>query len=121
MKSKLDERLTAILTCFIADYVILHAAETVTHGPAWRDVSPDNQEQILFEERHLRYISPLGKVRLHTSNHCLLAEGFMSSLSYCVPRLGTDTAPIFFIRGTLAVWNFVVMTHWAITRASWSL
>lgn len=44
-----------------SDYVILHAAESVTHSPAWRDVSPDNEDQILFEERHLRYISPLGK------------------------------------------------------------
>lgn len=48
---------------FIADYVILHAAEPVTQSPVWRDVSPDKEDQILFEERHLRYISPLGKVR----------------------------------------------------------
>uniref|UniRef100_A0A665VLH1 Tyrosine-protein kinase n=1 Tax=Echeneis naucrates TaxID=173247 RepID=A0A665VLH1_ECHNA len=43
-----------------SDYVILHATEPVTQNPAWRKPSPQ-YEQTLFEERHLRYISPLGK------------------------------------------------------------
>lgn len=46
-----------------ADYVILHATEPVTHNPVWRALNPAQQDQTLFEERHLRYISPLGKVR----------------------------------------------------------
>uniref|UniRef100_A0A8D3DD56 Tyrosine-protein kinase n=1 Tax=Scophthalmus maximus TaxID=52904 RepID=A0A8D3DD56_SCOMX len=43
-----------------SDYVILHATEPVTQGPVWKALSPQ-QDQTMFEERHLRYISPLGK------------------------------------------------------------
>nr|XP_033936237.1 tyrosine-protein kinase JAK2 isoform X2 [Pseudochaenichthys georgianus] len=44
-----------------SDYVILHATEPVAQRPVWRALTPDQGEQTLFEERHLRYISPLGK------------------------------------------------------------
>ncbi|XP_074490739.1 tyrosine-protein kinase JAK2 isoform X2 [Sebastes fasciatus] len=44
-----------------SDYVILHATEPVTQSPMWRTLSPAKHDQPLFEERHLRYISPLGK------------------------------------------------------------
>lgn len=44
-----------------SDYVILHATEPVTQSPVWRALSPAQHDQTLFEERHLRYISPLGK------------------------------------------------------------
>ncbi|XP_071059003.1 tyrosine-protein kinase JAK2-like isoform X2 [Pseudochaenichthys georgianus] len=44
-----------------SDYVILHATEPVAQSPVWRALSPDQGEQTFFEERHLRYISPLGK------------------------------------------------------------
>ncbi|KAG7513365.1 tyrosine-protein kinase JAK3 [Solea senegalensis] len=43
-----------------SDYVILHATEPVTQSPVWRALGPQH-DQTLFEERHLRYISPLGK------------------------------------------------------------
>ncbi|XP_044056522.1 tyrosine-protein kinase JAK2 isoform X2 [Siniperca chuatsi] len=44
-----------------SDYVILHAAEPVIQSPVWRALSPAQQDQTFFEERHLRCISPLGK------------------------------------------------------------
>nr|XP_020452292.1 tyrosine-protein kinase JAK2-like [Monopterus albus] len=44
-----------------SDYVILHATEPVTQSPVWRALSPAQDDQTLFEERHLRYISLLGK------------------------------------------------------------
>ncbi|KAM9848338.1 tyrosine-protein kinase JAK2 [Aulostomus maculatus] len=44
-----------------SDYVILHAVEPVTQSPAWRALNPAPHEKTLFEERHLRYISLLGK------------------------------------------------------------
>ncbi|KAK1896821.1 Tyrosine-protein kinase JAK2 [Dissostichus eleginoides] len=44
-----------------SDYVILHATEPVAQSPVWRALCPDQGEQTLFEERHLRYISLLGK------------------------------------------------------------
>lgn len=44
-----------------SDYVILHATEPVTQSPVWKALSPAQHDQTLFEERHLRYISPLGK------------------------------------------------------------
>uniref|UniRef100_A0A8C9X2A5 Tyrosine-protein kinase n=1 Tax=Sander lucioperca TaxID=283035 RepID=A0A8C9X2A5_SANLU len=44
-----------------SDYEILHAAEPVTQSPVWRAISPAQHDQTLFEERHLRYIHPLGK------------------------------------------------------------
>ncbi|XP_071386730.1 tyrosine-protein kinase JAK2 [Centroberyx affinis] len=45
-----------------SDYVILHAIEPVAQrGSFWRALSPAHQDQTVFEERHLRYISPLGK------------------------------------------------------------
>ncbi|KAF3690776.1 Tyrosine-protein kinase JAK2 [Channa argus] len=44
-----------------SDYVILHATEPVTQSPVWRALSPAQHDQTLFEERHLRYISPIGK------------------------------------------------------------
>uniref|UniRef100_A0A672JQ86 Tyrosine-protein kinase n=1 Tax=Salarias fasciatus TaxID=181472 RepID=A0A672JQ86_SALFA len=46
---------------FIKDYEILHSTEPVTQNPAWRALSSVPHNQALFEERHLRYISPLGK------------------------------------------------------------
>ncbi|CAB1324521.1 unnamed protein product [Coregonus sp. 'balchen'] len=47
-----------------SDYVILHAAEALPDGDSfWRALSPSHpQDQSVYEERHLRYISPLGKV-----------------------------------------------------------
>uniref|UniRef100_H3CXH8 Tyrosine-protein kinase n=2 Tax=Tetraodon nigroviridis TaxID=99883 RepID=H3CXH8_TETNG len=44
-----------------SDYVILFATEPDTQNPAWRALTPSQQEQTVFEERHLRYISLLGK------------------------------------------------------------
>ncbi|CAN9500949.1 unnamed protein product [Ophioblennius macclurei] len=44
-----------------SDYEILHSTEPVTQNPAWRAFSSVPHNQTLFEERHLRYISPLGK------------------------------------------------------------
>ncbi|KAM7409604.1 hypothetical protein PAMA_001203 [Pampus argenteus] len=44
-----------------SDYVILHATDPVTENPMLRAFSPTQHNQALFEERHLRYISPLGK------------------------------------------------------------
>ncbi|XP_078114868.1 tyrosine-protein kinase JAK2 [Sander vitreus] len=44
-----------------SDYEILHAAEPVTQSSVWRAISPAQHDQTLFEERHLRYIHPLGK------------------------------------------------------------
>ncbi|XP_041694645.1 tyrosine-protein kinase JAK2-like [Coregonus clupeaformis] len=46
-----------------SDYVILHAAEALPDGDSfWRALSPSHpQDQSVYEERHLRYISPLGK------------------------------------------------------------
>ncbi|XP_035033038.1 tyrosine-protein kinase JAK2 [Hippoglossus stenolepis] len=43
-----------------SDYVILRATEPVTQSPVWRALSTQH-DQTLFEERHLRYITPLGK------------------------------------------------------------
>uniref|UniRef100_A0A3B4GVH2 Tyrosine-protein kinase n=1 Tax=Pundamilia nyererei TaxID=303518 RepID=A0A3B4GVH2_9CICH len=47
-----------------SDYVILHATEPVTQSPVCRSYSHPQHDQTLFEERYLRYISPLGKVSL---------------------------------------------------------
>lgn len=44
-----------------SDYVILHATEPVTQNPVWKALSHAQDNQTLFEERHLRCISPLGK------------------------------------------------------------
>uniref|UniRef100_A0A3B4GQY8 Tyrosine-protein kinase n=1 Tax=Pundamilia nyererei TaxID=303518 RepID=A0A3B4GQY8_9CICH len=44
-----------------SDYVILHATEPVTQSPVCRSYSHPQHDQTLFEERYLRYISPLGK------------------------------------------------------------
>ncbi|TNN29570.1 Tyrosine-protein kinase JAK2 [Liparis tanakae] len=49
-----------------SDYVILHASELVTRSSEGRSSrgrssSPAPEEQVLFEERHLRFISSLGK------------------------------------------------------------
>ncbi|KAM4548831.1 tyrosine-protein kinase JAK2 isoform 1-T3 [Odontesthes bonariensis] len=44
-----------------SDYVILHATEPVAQNPVCRVINPAQQDHALFEERHLRYISPLGK------------------------------------------------------------
>uniref|UniRef100_A0A8P4GAN3 Tyrosine-protein kinase n=1 Tax=Dicentrarchus labrax TaxID=13489 RepID=A0A8P4GAN3_DICLA len=44
-----------------SDYVILHATDPVTQSPVLRALSPAQPDQALFEERHLRYISLLGK------------------------------------------------------------
>ncbi|XP_056270977.1 tyrosine-protein kinase JAK2 [Pseudoliparis swirei] len=45
-----------------SDYVILHASELVTRSSGGRSSSPAPEEQVLFEERHLRFISSLGKL-----------------------------------------------------------
>lgn len=55
---------------FFADYVILFATEPDTQNPAWRALAPSHQEQTVFEERHLRYISLLGKVGLRSHTGC---------------------------------------------------
>ncbi|XP_029004064.1 tyrosine-protein kinase JAK2 [Betta splendens] len=44
-----------------SDYVILHATEPVTQSPVWRAFDLPQHDQMLYEERHLCYISPLGK------------------------------------------------------------
>ncbi|XP_070817587.1 tyrosine-protein kinase JAK2 isoform X1 [Chaetodon trifascialis] len=44
-----------------SDYVILHATELVTQSPVCTALSPVQHTQTLLEERHLRYISLLGK------------------------------------------------------------
>ncbi|XP_041863066.1 tyrosine-protein kinase JAK2 [Melanotaenia boesemani] len=44
-----------------SDYVLLHATEPVTPNPVCKVVCPTQQDHALFEERHFRYISPLGK------------------------------------------------------------
>ncbi|XP_061634830.1 tyrosine-protein kinase JAK2 isoform X1 [Phyllopteryx taeniolatus] len=44
-----------------SDYVILHATEPVTLNPVCQASSPGLQDQTLFEDRHLLYISLLGK------------------------------------------------------------
>ncbi|XP_074524885.1 tyrosine-protein kinase JAK2 isoform X2 [Halichoeres trimaculatus] len=44
-----------------SDYVILHATEPITQSPGWKALCPNQHDQTLFEERHLRYISNLGK------------------------------------------------------------
>ncbi|XP_029905111.1 tyrosine-protein kinase JAK2 [Myripristis murdjan] len=44
-----------------SDYVILHATEPVAQRDGfWSALSPGQQDHTVFEERHLRYISPLG-------------------------------------------------------------
>lgn len=51
---------------FSADYEILHATGTANNSDTfWRDLSLQSydQEQTVFEERHMLFISPLGKVR----------------------------------------------------------
>lgn len=42
-----------------SDYVILHASESVPRNPVWKALSP--HDDMLFEERHLCYVSLLGK------------------------------------------------------------
>lgn len=44
-----------------SDYVILHGTEPVTQSPLYTALSPAQHIQTLLEERHLRYISLLGK------------------------------------------------------------
>ncbi|XP_068176062.1 tyrosine-protein kinase JAK2 isoform X3 [Antennarius striatus] len=44
-----------------SDYVVLHSTDPVTQPPVWRALSSTQYNQTLFEERHLRYISLLGK------------------------------------------------------------
>uniref|UniRef100_A0A3P8WN14 Tyrosine-protein kinase n=1 Tax=Cynoglossus semilaevis TaxID=244447 RepID=A0A3P8WN14_CYNSE len=43
-----------------SDYVILQATEPVTQNSMWKALRPQ-QHHTLFEERHLRYMKPLGK------------------------------------------------------------
>ncbi|XP_077389935.1 tyrosine-protein kinase JAK2 [Festucalex cinctus] len=54
----LNRELNSLIT---SDYVILHATEPVTLNPVSQASRPALQDQTLFEERHLRYISLLGK------------------------------------------------------------
>lgn len=49
-------------TFFMADYVILHATEPIAKSSVRRTSIPAQPEQTVFEERHLRFISSLGKV-----------------------------------------------------------
>ncbi|XP_013866245.1 tyrosine-protein kinase JAK2 [Austrofundulus limnaeus] len=44
-----------------SDYEILHATEPVTQSSVCRVLSPAQPDHTVFEERHLRYIRPLGK------------------------------------------------------------
>ncbi|KAM3619642.1 uncharacterized protein V6R79_011176 [Siganus canaliculatus] len=53
-----------------SDYVILHATEPVAPTPTWKTLSPAQHDRILFEERHLRFISPLGKGNFGTVELC---------------------------------------------------
>ncbi|KAK7889828.1 hypothetical protein WMY93_025388 [Mugilogobius chulae] len=43
-----------------SDYVILHATESVSQNAVWKALSPHHND-MLFEERHLCYLSLLGK------------------------------------------------------------
>nr|AMV91903.1 janus kinase 3 [Acanthogobius hasta] len=43
-----------------SDYVILHATESVSQNAVWKALSP-HHDDMLFEERHLCYLSLLGK------------------------------------------------------------
>ncbi|XP_077462872.1 tyrosine-protein kinase JAK2 isoform X1 [Stigmatopora argus] len=63
-----------------SDYVILHATEPVTLNTAsYANTGPAMPDQILFEERHLRYI-------------CLLGKGNFGSVELCrYDPLGDDT------------------------------
>lgn len=65
--NRLPEAITVKFSCLVADYVILHSTEPVTQSPVWRALSQAQHDQTLFEERHLRYISLLGKVSLHST------------------------------------------------------
>lgn len=55
-----------------SDYEILHASGTLPERDSfWRALSmPRQQEQEVFEERHLRFISPLGKGNFGTVELC---------------------------------------------------
>uniref|UniRef100_W5L4W4 Tyrosine-protein kinase n=1 Tax=Astyanax mexicanus TaxID=7994 RepID=W5L4W4_ASTMX len=55
-----------------SDYEILHASGTLPERDSfWRALSmPRQQEQDVFEERHLRFISPLGKGNFGTVELC---------------------------------------------------
>lgn len=57
-------QLLCVFICFVTDYVILHATEPVTQSPMSKALNLVPHDQTLFEERHLCYISPLGKVSL---------------------------------------------------------
>ncbi|XP_041647969.1 tyrosine-protein kinase JAK2 isoform X2 [Cheilinus undulatus] len=51
-----------------SDYVILHATEPVSQSPGWKALT--QHDQTLFEERHLRFISSLGKGNFGTVELC---------------------------------------------------
>ncbi|XP_031715469.1 tyrosine-protein kinase JAK2 isoform X1 [Anarrhichthys ocellatus] len=53
-----------------SDYVILHATEPVAKSPVRRTSALAQQEQTLFEERHLCFISSLGKGNFGTVELC---------------------------------------------------
>lgn len=52
-----------------SDYVILHATESVSQNPVWKTLSPQHND-MLFEERHMCYVSLLGKGNFGTVELC---------------------------------------------------
>lgn len=66
--------------------MILFATEPDTKNPAWRSLGPSQQEQTVFEDRHLRYISLLGKVGPHSRTG--------SSQSYSLFHVCLDSKPL---------------------------
>lgn len=61
------------------------------------------QDPTIFEERHLKYISQLGKVR-------------WAGLGWVERHPGTWTPALLSPRATLAAWNYVAMTPWETTQ-----
>uniref|UniRef100_A0A8C5DJ43 Tyrosine-protein kinase n=1 Tax=Gouania willdenowi TaxID=441366 RepID=A0A8C5DJ43_GOUWI len=53
-----------------SDYEILHSTEPVAQSPRPQDLSPVSQDETLLEERHLRYVSLLGKGNFGTVELC---------------------------------------------------
>uniref|UniRef100_A0A8C6T5Z3 Tyrosine-protein kinase n=1 Tax=Neogobius melanostomus TaxID=47308 RepID=A0A8C6T5Z3_9GOBI len=52
-----------------SDYVILHATESVSQNPVWKALNPHHSD-MPFEERHMCYISLLGKGNFGTVELC---------------------------------------------------
>lgn len=78
MKGISSDIASECLSSCAIDYVILHAAEPLPDRD--RALGPSHQQdQSVYEERHLRYISPLGKVTCHL--HELLSHMLCFHLS----------------------------------------